>query len=113
MQSRVAHAVRALTLASVRRPRSTLAIFLLLVTAFLSQARHLESEVGYPSYFGPGDPRVQRLTAFLEEFGSGLHVVVAFGCQEGRSCRTVSEPRVLDLSSRTCDGPGVSSTRRS
>ena len=100
MHLRIARFTRALTQTSVRHPWAILAAFCLIIGFALGQIGKLRSEVGYPAYFGPNDARVRHLTAFLEEFESGLHVVIAVGCQDGRFCETATEPRALDLIGR-------------
>ncbi|MEN8184322.1 MAG: MMPL family transporter [Myxococcota bacterium] len=82
-----------LTEFGVRRPGVTLAAAVLSVGMLLVPASRLTSEVGYAGYFGPDDPRVHRLTDFLDEFDSGLHVLVVFGCGETHLCeRATDEP---------------------
>jgi hypothetical protein len=91
---------RRLTRASVARPRATAALGLLALVLLLHQATRLEDEVGYAAYFGPGDPAVARLAAFFEEFESGLHVLVAFGCPGSRLCESVRDPAALEFLGR-------------
>jgi hypothetical protein len=79
----------------VSRPRHTVAWATALVLVLGWSAAGLESEVGYPAYFGPRDPAVQRLEAFLDEFQSGLHVWVVFGCSGSELCRRVDEEAAL------------------
>ena len=115
MPSRIETLARALTAASVRRPRGTLAAALALTLVLGAAATRLESEVGYAAYFGPDDPAVHRLDAFLAEFQSGLHVLVAFGCPGSRLCSSLREPAALAFLARLqaeLDAlPNVRSTR--
>ncbi len=90
----------ALTAASTRRPRLTLALWLAAVLLLASQAARLQSEVGYAAYFGPNDPAVKRLESFLSEFDSGLHVLIAFGCPGSSACRSFREEPALALLGR-------------
>jgi hypothetical protein len=90
----------ALVRASLRRPRATLAVLGLAIAALAAGATRVPAEVGYAAYFGPRSPELARLTAFLEEFESGIHLVVVFGCRETPRCDTVGEAAALDLLGR-------------
>ena len=87
----------ALTAASVRHPRRTLALWLAVTAALAFQAAQLRSEVGYAAYFGPHDAAVERLESFFSEFDSGLHVLVAFSCPGERVCTSFRESGALEL----------------
>lgn len=106
---------RLLTGWSVRRPRLVAALAALATLLLLGAATRLESEVGYAAYFGPDDPAVRRLEAFQDEFQSGLHVLVAFGCPGSRVCGSFREPVALDFLGRLQTEvdrlPNVRSTR--
>ena len=97
MMTRLSQLARILVTASVRRPRRTAALGLGLTLALLVPAAHLTSEVGYAAYFGPDDPAVQRLGDFFEEFDSGLHVLLVFGCPGSRLCSSFRERRALEF----------------
>jgi hypothetical protein len=94
------HLASGLTAASLRRPRLTLVITLVVIAACAWQMHQLRKEVGYAAFFGPDAPGVVRLADFLEEFDSGLHVVIAFGCQRPDVCVTATELRILELLGR-------------
>ncbi len=98
--SYIARLAPALTAWSTGRPRLTVAAGALLTIGMAAAATRLQSEVGYAAYFGPEDPAVRRLEAFLDEFQSGLHVLVAFGCAESRLCDSFAEPAALDYLGR-------------
>jgi predicted RND superfamily exporter protein len=106
---------RRLTRASVARPRLTAALGLGLTLLLLHQATRLGGEVGYAAYFGPGDPAVERLAAFFEEFESGLHVLVVFGCPGSRVCASLRDRAGLEflgrLQARIDHLPNVRGTR--
>jgi len=59
------------------------------------RATELTSEVGYPAYFGPDDPAVERLEEFLAEFQSGLQVLVVFSCDGSSLCERVYDEGAL------------------
>lgn len=100
MLHRVSNLARYLTEVSVRRPLLTVLLGLGLTLALLFQAAQLTSEVGYAAYFGPDDPAVQRLSDFFEEFDSGLHVLVVFGCPGSKLCTSIREQRALEFIGR-------------
>jgi len=86
MLNRISSLARLLTEISVRRPLATAAVGLAVTLGLAFQAAQLTSEVGYAAYFGPDDPAVDRLSSFFEEFDSGLHVLVVFGCPGSNVC---------------------------
>lgn len=100
MLDRVSSLARHLTEVSVRRPWLTVALGLGLTVVLLTQAARLTSEVGYAAYFGPDDPAVERLSNFFEEFDSGLHVLIVFGCPGSKVCSSVRERGALDFIGR-------------
>lgn len=97
MLKRVASLARFLTEISVRRPLATAAVGLALTVALAFQAAQLTSEVGYAAYFGPNDPAVERLSNFFEEFDSGLHVLVVFGCPGSDVCSSIRDRSALEF----------------
>ncbi len=100
MQQPLAQLAAGLSAASVRRPRTTVAIAAILTLLLTAAASRLPSEVGYAAYFGPRSPEVMRLAAFLEEFESGVHLLVVFGCRETSRCEAIAEPWALDFLGR-------------
>lgn len=100
MLHRISNLARYLTEVSVRRPLLTVLLGLGFTLALLFQAAQLTSEVGYAAYFGPDDPAVQRLSDFFEEFDSGLHVLVVFGCPGSKMCTSIREQRALEFIGR-------------
>jgi predicted RND superfamily exporter protein len=89
-----------LTTASLRRPRATVAALGLAVAGLGLVAARGSSQVGYAAYFGPESPEVARLADFLDEFESGVHLLVVFGCRETARCREIGEPWALDFLAR-------------
>ncbi len=97
MLNRVSSLARFLTEISVRRPLVTVAVGLAVTLGLAYQAAQLSSEVGYAAYFGPDDPAVHRLSDFFEEFDSGLHVLVVFGCPGSDVCSSVRDRAALEF----------------
>src|SRR5262249_53802850 len=90
----------ALTAASIRRPAWTIAGLGVAIGWIAFAAPRAPGEVGYAAYFGPDSAELAHLNAFLEEFESGVHLVVVFGCRETTRCRSIAEPFALDLLGR-------------
>ena len=97
MLNRLSSLARHLTEASVRRPAVTVAVGLVVTVGLAYQAAQLSSEVGYAAYFGPDDPAVHRLSDFFEEFDSGLHVLLVFGCPGSEVCSSVRDRAALEF----------------
>ena len=100
MQRPLAQLAAGLSAASVRRPRATVAAAAIATALLVAAASRLPSEVGYAAYFGPRSPEVLRLASFLEEFESGVHLLVVFGCRETSRCKAIAEPWALDFLGR-------------
>jgi predicted RND superfamily exporter protein len=99
-QRPLAQVAAGLSAASVRRPRATVAVAAIAAALLVAAASRLPSEVGYAAYFGPRSPEVLRLASFLDEFESGVHVLVVFGCRETARCDAIAEPWALDFLGR-------------
>lgn len=99
-QRPLAQLAAGLSAASVRRPRATVAIAAIAAALLVAAASRLPSEVGYAAYFGPRSPEVLRLASFLDEFESGVHLLVVFGCRETARCDAIAEPWALDFLGR-------------
>ncbi|MCP5058319.1 MAG: MMPL family transporter, partial [bacterium] len=97
MLNRVSSLARFLTEISVQRPLVTVGLGLVVTLGLAFQAAQLSSEVGYAAYFGPDDPAVHRLSDFFEEFDSGLHVLVVFGCPGSNVCSSVRDRAALEF----------------
>jgi predicted RND superfamily exporter protein len=90
----------ALAGASLRRPLATVLSIGVAVAALFAFAARAPSEVGYAAYFGPHSAEVERLEAFLDEFESGVHLLVVFGCRETPRCDAIGEPWALGFLGR-------------
>ena len=100
MQRPLAQLAAGLSAASVRRPRATVAAAGIATALLVAAASRLPTEVGYAAYFGPRSPEVLRLASFLEEFESGVHLLVVFGCRETPRCDAIAEPWALGFLGR-------------
>ena len=99
-QRPLAQLAAGLSAASMRRPRTTVAVYAIAAALLVAAAARLPSEVGYAAYFGPRSPEVLRLASFLDEFESGVHLLVVFGCRETTRCQAIAEPWSLDFLGR-------------
>lgn len=86
--------------ASLRHPGATAVSIGAAVATLFCFAARVPSEVGYAAYFGPRSPEVARLEAFLDEFESGVHLLVVFGCRETPRCEAIGEPWALGFLGR-------------
>lgn len=86
-----------LTSLSVRHPRLTLGLALLLVALALPPLFRTGLAVGTDATLGPEHPVVLRFDAFLERFGGGYPVLIAYECGEAKDCRGALDPRALEM----------------
>jgi predicted RND superfamily exporter protein len=86
--------------ASVAWPRAWIVGAATLTAGLAVLAGRMPGEVGYAAYFGPESPEVRQLTAFLDEFESGFHLLIVFSCRETTRCRRIDEPWALDFLGR-------------
>ena len=100
MQMRFEAIAGDLTRASVRRPFIVIGLGVALLGFLLAQATRVTTEVGYAAYFGPDDPSVERLSNFLDEFDSGLHILMVFSRVGSTLCDRVDEPQALEFLGR-------------
>ena len=74
-------------------------------------ALRLRSETGYRAALGASHPSVQRLDAFISDFGGGLPVQVAWECPPAARCRHALEAPFLLAAQRIAlavgGAPGV------
>lgn len=75
-----------LTALALHRPVGTLVLLGLVSLLAAAGAVQLRSETGYRAALGAGHPEVQRLDRFIQDFGGGLPVVIAWGCPEDSPC---------------------------
>ncbi len=86
-----------LTSLSVRYPRLTLGLALLLVALATPPILRTGLAVGMDATLGPEHPVVLRFDAFLERFGGGYPVLIAYECSEAEDCRGALDPPALEM----------------
>jgi predicted RND superfamily exporter protein/signal transduction histidine kinase len=84
---------------ALRHPRLTLTLFFLLFAVAGLGALRLESETGYRAALGASHASVVRLDRFIDDFGAGLPVQVAWGC-ETEACDDALGPAALAAAER-------------
>ena len=86
-----------LTAMCVRRPWATVLFALALTAAAGWSALHTRTAVGTDAGLGADHPAVRQFDAFLERFGGGYPVVVAYECGDPAVCRSVLERAALEM----------------
>jgi hydrophobe/amphiphile efflux-3 (HAE3) family protein len=86
-----------LTAICLEWPRATLAAVLLMSIAAALGAVRVQSETGYRAALGRDHPEVRRLDRFIRDFGGGLPVVVAWGCEVDTACQGALDQRSLRM----------------
>jgi predicted RND superfamily exporter protein len=88
-----------LTELCVRHPWATLAFTLALTAAALWSTIHTDAALGTDANLGANHPAVREFNAFLERFGGGYPVVVAYECKDPAVCRRVLDDAALEMAS--------------
>jgi predicted RND superfamily exporter protein len=86
-----------LTAVSVRHPWLAVLVALAAVLAAARGALQTELSVGLGATLGADDPVVREFEAFLERFGGGYPVVIAYECASPAICRSALDPAALDM----------------
>jgi predicted RND superfamily exporter protein/signal transduction histidine kinase len=86
-----------LTQMSLRFPRLTL-LALLVITAVLGAgASKVRTEFGYRVLLGDDHPSIRILDEFIERYGGGLPIIIAWECGEGHPCKDVFDDASLAM----------------
>lgn len=83
---------------ATRRPGRTLLACALAASALATQLPKLESAFGYRPLVGADHPAIRRLEGFIERFGGGFPVRVAWSCEASEACDAALGPRSLRMS---------------
>ena len=86
-----------LTEVSVGYPVRVLLLLSLLTLAFAGQLPKLRTEFGYRPLVGEDHPSIQVLDGFIERFGGGFPVQIAWSCRQSPRCETVFDPASLRM----------------
>ena len=86
-----------LTELSLRSPKVTLFI-LLVITGFLGAGvPHVRSEYGYRVLLGDDHPSIRNLDRFIERYGGGLPILIVWECGQNRPCENVFDVPSLEM----------------
>ncbi len=100
-----------LTRLSLTHPRGTLALLLALTAMFALGIPRVRSEFGYRVLIGDAHPAIQALDGFIEKFGGGFPVQIAWECGSGFPCESVFDDESMrvsrEISGKFLSMPGV------
>lgn len=85
------------TRVAVTYPRATLVAWLMILLACAAGIPRTTAEVGYRILLGDDHPSILEIDRFIERYGGGLPVVVAWGCGEGLPCESALDERSLEM----------------
>ncbi len=80
-----------LTRFSLARPGATLAVIAAISAVAAAGSLRLEPRTGYRATLGAAHVEVARLDRFIEDFGGGLPIVIAWGCRTN-DCESALDP---------------------
>jgi len=86
-----------LTEASIGHPVRVLLLLSLVTLAFAGQLPKLRTEFGYRPLVGEEHPSIQILDGFIERFGGGFPVQIAWSCRQSPHCETIFDPASLRM----------------
>ena len=78
-------------------PVRVLVLLSLFTLAFACQLPKLRTEFGYRPLLGEEHPSIQVLDGFIERFGGGFPVQIAWSCRESPHCETIFDPASLRM----------------
>ena len=86
-----------LTEISMAHPVRVLLLLSLVTAAFAAQLPELRTEFGYRPLVGEEHPSIQALDEFIERFGGGFPVQIAWSCRQTPQCETIFDPASLRM----------------
>lgn len=86
-----------LTALCVRHPWLTLLVALAAVAGAARSSFRSELDVGLGATLGADHPAVRTFESFLERFGGGYPVLVAYDCDRPALCRSALDPAALEM----------------
>ncbi len=88
-----------LTSICVRHPWVTVCLVLGLTVLAGFSALRADLAVGTDATLGANHPAVRQFDEFLQRFGGGYPIVIAYECADPRVCRSALDPRALEMAS--------------
>ncbi len=102
-----------LTRLSLAYPKTTLAVLLAVTLLLAAGLPRVHSEFGYRVLIGDDHPAIRELDSFIEKFGGGFPIWIAWECGPGLPCETVFDSESMrtssEISERLLSTPGVGS----
>src|SRR5262245_41102494 len=86
-----------LTSFCTRHPCATVVVTLPLAALAARSALRTELSVGLDATLGDDYPALREFDAFLERFGGGYPVLVAYECARADVCRSALDPPALEM----------------
>ena len=86
-----------LTSLSIRHPRLTVGLVLALVVLAARPILGTGLAVGMDAHLGADHPEVRQFEAFLERFGGGYPVLIAYECGTASGCQGALDPSALGM----------------
>jgi predicted RND superfamily exporter protein/signal transduction histidine kinase len=86
-----------LTKVSLRFPKATLSILLLITAVLAVGVTRVRSEYGYRVLLGDDHPSIRILDEFIERYGGGLPIIIAWECGPGLPCSDVFDEPSLEM----------------
>jgi predicted RND superfamily exporter protein/signal transduction histidine kinase len=86
-----------LTQRSLRYPKLTLFVLLVITAALGVGTSRVRSEYGYRVLLGDDHPSIRILDEFIERYGGGLPIIIAWECGPGHPCSHVFDDASLGM----------------
>ena len=100
-----------LTRLSLEYPKTTLAVILAVTVVLGAGLPRVRPEFGYRVLIGDDHPAIRQLDGFIEKFGGGLPIRIAWECGVGFPCKNVFDAASMrvskEISERLLSTPGV------
>lgn len=88
---------RRLVLASLSAPRATLVFWVVTILIASVGVPRTTAEVGYRILLGETHPAIVRIDEFIQRYGGGLPVILAWSCGPSAPCRSSLDPTSLAM----------------
>ncbi len=85
---------------SLSHPRWTIAAIVVATLVMGSGLLSLRNQTGYRTFLGEDHLQLKRFDRFVERFGGGYPILIAYSCAGNSTCESVLEPRPLEMAHR-------------
>lgn len=86
-----------LTKVALRRPWWGIGIVVLISVAAAVGITRVEAQTGFRTFLGEEDPQIVYLDEFLDRFGGGFPLLIAYSCDGEAPCKTVFDEGPLEM----------------